>query len=116
MKKLKIQNFKIRKGIFQYLYHPRLKKLNITEHFRERLLSRRVLFPKDLLPHMKGFTFHNGDNPNCFNKVVRQKILNGVHLNIDYLINKQLDLILIVDRNTNNIITCIDSNTDYYKN
>ena len=65
---------------------------------------------------MKKFSFQSGENPNCTNRVVRQKILNGIHFNSDYLINKQLDLILVVDRYTNNIVTCLDSNTDYYTN
>ena len=47
MKNLKNPNIQIRKGVFQYLYHPRLKKMNITEHFKDRLLSRKVLYPKD---------------------------------------------------------------------
>lgn len=99
---------------FKYLYHPKSKKMNFTNHFLLRLSQRKKLNVETLFKYIKGFTFHCGTKYCKDSLVINSKVSNNEYPNCDYLYSKRLDMILVFDRENKFIITVLDFDTSYY--
>jgi hypothetical protein len=100
--------------LFKYLYHPKTGKLNFTNHFKEKLFERKRKFPKDLYPSIKEFKFHEGGKRCKEVEVIDRKILKGYYPNSHYLYDLELNLILVIDLENKNIITCLENEKSRY--
>jgi hypothetical protein len=100
---------------FKYLYHPKSKKMNFTNHFLLRLYQRKKLKVENLFKEIKGFVYHDGSKYCKDSLVINSKISKEEYPYCDYLYSKRLDMILVFERETKNIITVLDFDTSYYK-
>ena len=102
--------------IFDELHHPVIKgKIGVKFHIKERLFERQRLSIKDLVPYFHNMKFQRGDRRCPHLRVIDQKIAKSIYPNCDYLYMKALNLAIVVSRIDNNMVTCLDLNTDYYK-
>ena len=102
--------------IFDELHHPVIKgKIGVKIHIKERLFERQRLSIKDLVPYFHNMKFQRGDRRCPHLRVIDQKIAKSIYPNCDYLYMKALNLAIVVSRIDNNMVTCLDLNTDYYK-
>jgi hypothetical protein len=97
------------------LHHPKLGKLTISHHLKERLHSRFGMSVKDVAGYLQNFKHQSGTQRCPHLRVIDQKISAWTYPDTDYLYCKGLNMAIAVDKYEKVMITAIHLNTDYYK-
>ena len=97
------------------LHHPKMGKLIVRKHIKEQLQFRFDMSIKDVVEYFHNFKHQSGTKRCPHLRVIDQKIAAGNYPDSDYLYLKGLNMIFAVNRYTNDMITVLHFNIDYYK-
>jgi len=97
------------------LHHPKMGKLIVRFHVKERLHFKFGMSLKDLVNYFHNFNHQSGTKRCPHLRILDQKIAACTYPDSDYLYFKGLNMAFAVNRNTNEMITVLHLNTDYYK-